>query len=141
MNKILVAADGSKFTQKAVEYLVRHRVQYGEAPKLVLMHVNPLLPGRATAALGRETVAKYRADETRKALAPAKKLLDKAGMAYTAVQSVGDAGDEIARYANKGKFTLVIMGSHGHGMLATLVLGSCSSKVLAQSKVPVLIIR
>ena len=43
--------------------------------------------------------------------------------------------------AKKGKFDLVIMGSHGHGALGSLMLGSAASKVLAQCKVPVLIVR
>ena len=33
------------------------------------------------------------------------------------------------------------MGSHGHGNLGNLVLGSVATKVLAGSKLPVLLIR
>ena len=33
------------------------------------------------------------------------------------------------------------MGSHGHGALATLVMGSVTTHVLANSKVPVLLVR
>jgi nucleotide-binding universal stress UspA family protein len=33
------------------------------------------------------------------------------------------------------------MGSHGHGTLANLVLGSVATKVLASTRVPVLLIR
>ena len=40
-----------------------------------------------------------------------------------------------------GKFDLLIMGSHGHGALATLVMGSVTTHVLANSKVPVLLVR
>jgi len=36
---------------------------------------------------------------------------------------------------------LVMMGSHGHGALANLVTGSVATKVLALSKVPVLLVR
>jgi nucleotide-binding universal stress UspA family protein len=33
------------------------------------------------------------------------------------------------------------MGSHGHGTLGNLVMGSVATKVLAQSKVPLLLVR
>jgi nucleotide-binding universal stress UspA family protein len=33
------------------------------------------------------------------------------------------------------------MGSHGHGTLVNLVMGSVATKVLAQSKIPVLLVR
>ena len=36
---------------------------------------------------------------------------------------------------------LVLMGSHGHGALVGMLLGSTVSKVLAASKKPVLVVR
>lgn len=141
MNKILVAADGSKYTMRAVNYLIAHREQFGAQPEIQLIHVKTPLPSRAASALGRETVKKYYAEETAKSLAQSKRALDKAGLEYNVVPRVGDAGAEIAAYAKKGRFTLLVMGSHGHGTLATLVLGSVASKVLAQCTTPVLIIR
>lgn len=141
MNKILVAADGSAYTIKALEYLIEHRAQFGLSPVLELIHVHHPLPSRAASALGRDTVRKYHEDETRKALVPARRMLDKAGFTYTVVQRVGDAAEEISAYAQKGKFTLLVMGSHGHGALATMALGSTVSKVLARCKTPMLILR
>jgi nucleotide-binding universal stress UspA family protein len=36
---------------------------------------------------------------------------------------------------------MIVMGSHGHGALSGLVLGSVVTKVLAACKVPVLVVR
>jgi len=47
----------------------------------------------------------------------------------------------IAKTATDGKFDLVVMGSHGHGALVNLVVGSVATEVLASCKVPVLIVR
>ena len=49
--------------------------------------------------------------------------------------------DGIAAYAEDGRFDLVVMGSHGHGELAGLVMGSVVTRVLARCKVPVLLVR
>ena len=54
---------------------------------------------------------------------------------------VGSAGETIAKMAEQGKFDLVVMGSHGHGALASLVMGSVATQVLAHCKVPVLLVR
>lgn len=139
--KILLAADGSVFTRHAVNYLIKHLDMFGGQPDLQLAHVRPLIPGRAASALSRSVVQKYYADETAKSLAPARRLLDKAGLKYRVSQLLGDPGSEIAALAKKGKFDLVVMGSHGHGALGSLVLGSAASKVLGNCKVPVLIVR
>lgn len=138
--KILIAADGSKFTTQAVNYLVKHGDQFGEA-QLTLLNVHPPIPGRPAAHLGRAVVQEYYADECERALTPARRALTKAGLGFTDTWMVGDPGDEIAAFAAKGKYDMVIMGSHGHGVLANLVLGSVAARVLAGCKVPVLVIR
>src|SRR3954469_23259622 len=77
MHKILVAADGSKHSLKAVGYLITHREQFGSQPEIQLMHVRAALPARAASALGRKAVTEHYEEETRKALAPAMRALDK----------------------------------------------------------------
>jgi nucleotide-binding universal stress UspA family protein len=43
--------------------------------------------------------------------------------------------------ADTGKFDMLVMGSHGHGVFGNLVMGSVATQVLSQSKVPVLMVR
>jgi nucleotide-binding universal stress UspA family protein len=43
--------------------------------------------------------------------------------------------------ADSGKFDLMVMGSHGHGLWANLIMGSVATQVLAFCKVPVLLVR
>jgi len=57
------------------------------------------------------------------------------------VWKTGRPGDLICKTATEGKFDLVVMGSHGHGALLNLVMGSVATEVLAGCKVPVLIVR
>lgn len=49
--------------------------------------------------------------------------------------------DEIVKAARKHKCDLIIMGSHGRSGLRKLFLGSQTSKVLALSRIPVLVHR
>jgi len=139
--KILIAADGSEHTRRTVAYVVKHLDLLGAKPEIHLIHVRPPLPGRAAAALGPSIVRRYHSEQTRKALAASKRILGRAKVPYKEVQMVGDAGERIATYAKKGKFSLIVLGSRGHSALGNLLLGSVASKVLAGCKVPALIIR
>lgn len=139
--KILLAADGSVYTRHAVKFLIRNRGMFGTKLELCLLHVRPPLPGRATAVLARSAVNRYYSDETRKALSAAKRTLDRKRIPYKEMHLIGDPGPAIAGYARKGRFSVVIMGSHGESALRNLVLGSVASKVLANCRVPVLIVR
>ena len=138
--KILVAADGSKFSAKAVAYLAKHAGEFGAAD-IHLFNAHRPLPGRAANYLGRKAVEDYYGEECDKALAPARNALKKAGFTFDETWKAGEPGDEIGSYATKHKFDLIIMGSHGHGLLGNLLLGSTATRVLASCKVPVLVIR
>jgi nucleotide-binding universal stress UspA family protein len=54
---------------------------------------------------------------------------------------VGHPGSLVAEEAEAGGYDAVVMGSHGHGALAGLLLGSTVSKVLAGCRTPVLVVR
>ena len=45
------------------------------------------------------------------------------------------------KMAESGKYDLIVMGTHGHGSLGKLVMGSVSTQVLANCQVPVLLVR
>ena len=138
--KILVAADGSTYTQHAVNYLIKHAAQFGGA-EVELLTVHAPIPGRPARHLGRDVVDGYYRDECEKALAPTRRALKKAGVEFTDSFKVGNPGEAIAAHAEKGRFDMVIMGSHGHGALGNLVMGSVATRVLAGCKVPVLVVR
>jgi nucleotide-binding universal stress UspA family protein len=100
------------------------------------------VPPRAAAVIDREILKSYYDDEAEKVLKPirtffAKKKDLKVGVATKA----GAAADNIVSAAEKGRHDLIIMGSHGHGSLGNLVMGSVATKVLAHCKVPVLLVR
>jgi nucleotide-binding universal stress UspA family protein len=140
--KILLPIDGSPFTKKMLAYLVTHSESYGaQGNEFMLLTVHAALPPRARSALGKEVCDNYHREESEKVLAPAAKFLDRHGISAKSMWKVGRAGDMIASTADSGKFDLVMMGSHGHGALGNLVMGSVATQVLANCKVPVLLVR
>ncbi len=138
---ILLAVDGSSYTKKMLAYLTTHDELFGASNDYTVFTVQPPLPPRVRAAVGKEVVNSYYADETEKVMAPVAKFLARHGINARSDWKVGPAGETIAKFADSGKFDLLIMGSHGHGSLGNLVMGSVATQVLAQSKVPVLLVR
>jgi nucleotide-binding universal stress UspA family protein len=45
------------------------------------------------------------------------------------------------KHAQASGCDLIVMGTHGQGAVANLVMGSVTTKVIAMSKVPVLLFR
>ena len=91
--------------------------------------------------LSQQDLASYYSEEAAKVLDPVLKFLQQHGIQAVSRTEVGNPGEAIAHCAADGKFELVIMGSHGNGALARLVMGSVASKVLASCRAPVLLIR
>ena len=139
--KILLAVDGSSYTKKMLAYLTTHDELFGNRSEYTLLTVHPPLPPRARGAVGKEIVDSYYTDEAAKVMAPASEFLAHHNLTIKSEWKVGPAGETIASYADDGKFDLLVMGSHGHGSLGNLVMGSVATQVLARSKVPVLLVR
>ncbi|MEI6734197.1 MAG: universal stress protein [Comamonadaceae bacterium] len=139
--KILLAVDGSRYTKKMLAYLSTHEALFTKRNDYTVFTVQPTLPPRARAAVGREIVDKYYAEEAEKVLAPVSKFLLRHGIDARSSWKTGPTGETISKLADSGQFDLLVMGSHGHGTLVNLVMGSVATKVLASCKVPVLLVR
>jgi nucleotide-binding universal stress UspA family protein len=138
--KILLAVDGSPYTKKMLAYLTTHDL-FTKGNDFTVFTVQPILPPRARAAVGKEIANKYYAEEAEKVLSPVTKFLLRHNIDAKSSWKPGHAGETIADFANNGQFDMVIMGSHGHGTLVNLVMGSVATKVLALCKMPVLLVR
>jgi nucleotide-binding universal stress UspA family protein len=139
--KILIAIDGSSYTKKMLAYLTTHPELFSPANSYTLMTVHRPIPANAKAALGKDVVDTYYREECEKITAPVAKFLLRHGIDAKSQWKVGEPGDVLAAAAKQGKFDLLVLGSHGHGRLASLVLGSVAQRVLASCEVPALIVR
>jgi nucleotide-binding universal stress UspA family protein len=139
--KILVPVDGSPFTKRMLAYLAAHDEWLGPAHQYTLLHVTPAVPPRAAAVLDKTTLQAYYAEESEKVFKPIRTFFAKQKLNAEFVAKVGPAADVIAALAAKGQFDLIMMGSHGHGVLGSMVLGSVTTKVMAHCETPVLIVR
>ncbi|MCY1164866.1 universal stress protein [Polaromonas sp.] len=139
--KILLAVDGSEYTKKMLAYLATHDELFAVNNQYTVLTVQPSLPPRVRGAVGKAVVEKYFSEEAEKVLAPVTKFLLRHGIDAKSSWKVGPVGETIAKAAQAGKFDLLVLGSHGHGALVNLVMGSVATQVLANCRMPVLIVR
>lgn len=138
---ILVPVDGSAFTKRALAYLAAHEEWLGAQHRYSLLTVTPAVPPRAAAVIAKADLKSYYDDEAEKVFKPIRSFFVKRGLDAEYLAKVGHAAEQIVAIANKGKHDFILMGSHGHGSLGNLVLGSVANKVLAHCKTPVLLVR
>lgn len=140
--KILLAIDGSPYSKKMLAYLCAHDELINAGRNtFTALTVLPAIPPRARAVLSKEMVDEYYREEGAKVLDPVRKYLEQSCIFPKERLEVGHPGDIIASIAEDEKYDLIIMGTHGHGALGRLVMGSVSTQVLANCNVPVMLIR
>jgi nucleotide-binding universal stress UspA family protein len=139
--KILLAADGSRFTKKALGFLMANESLLGSQGELHVLNVQPPLPPRVKSVAGRELVTNYHQEEAEKVLGPIRKFLDRHPVTYHADWVVGFPAEEIVQASQREKAHLIIMGTHGHGVLGRMLMGSVAQRVVSECDVPVLLVK
>jgi len=144
---ILVATDGSKLAAKAVKSGVKLAKALGARVTGVYV-IPPYVPpmyGEAAIYVPEVTPKRYKdlsEKEAKKALALVEIEAQTSRVPCSVVYPVNDqAFQGVIRTAQSKKCDLIVMASHGRGGLAGLILGSETTKVLAHSKIPVLVCR
>ena len=142
MLKVLIPVDGSDNSSRAVGYVIEEMKLYKEPPEIHLLNVQPgIASGNVKSYISHEDLNKYYHDEGIVALAPARKLLDAAGVKYAYHISVGEVGATVAQYVKEKNIRQIVMGTRGLGAVAGMLLGSAATKVMHAVEVPVLLVK
>jgi nucleotide-binding universal stress UspA family protein len=136
--KVLVAVDGSAHSLKAVQ---KAATVFAQGSVLSLINVQAdehlrSLQGR----VGKATVDGYITELHDNDLKAAKAWLDQQGVKYDVIIAEGAFAATIAEHAADGSFDMVVIGSKGRGGIGDLVMGSVVTRLIAASKVPVVVI-
>jgi nucleotide-binding universal stress UspA family protein len=80
-------------------------------------------------------------DQDREPLVEAREIAVAKGIRGRTELLVGDPVDEVVAFADSIDADLIVVGSRGHGAIASTLLGSVSRGVLHESRRPVLVVR
>ena len=144
--KILIPTDGSKIARKAIRAGVALAQELG-ASVVGYYAAEPIervfnAEGTSVRPMAIKQFQERIAEQGQRYLAEIAKACNGAGVACETVMTTPARPYQgIVDAARKTKCDMILMASHGRGELATLVLGSVTQKVLAHSKIPVLVYR
>ena len=139
--KILLPVDGSDYTKRMLAYLAAHdELLPGDHEYTVFTVVEPFKPHEANfaKAVSLETFLREQAEQV---LGPVRAFAQQQRWNVRTDHIPGSPVQAIVEKAETLKPDLIVMGTHGRSPLGTLVLGSVANGVLANCKVPVLLIR
>lgn len=140
--KILLPVDGSEQSLRAVEHVIAQYETLREPPEIHLLHVHlPIPVGRIQAHVSKETLEGYYREEGRAQIDAAEQRLKAAGVPFISHIHVGQPADVIAREAAALGASLIVMGTHGRGGMASLVMGSVAGRVVHLATGPVLLVK
>lgn len=137
--KILLAVDGSDYTKRMLAWLATHDDVLAKGATFTFFTVVTPLPAHVARYLQQDMSQTFYEDGAKQVLDPVTEFARRHDWRFDARSSVGQPAELIVEAARG--CDLVVMGSHGHGALGTLLLGSVVQRVLASSRVPVLVVR
>lgn len=138
---ILVPVDFSDVTPRVAEAASSIAAAFGG--RIILLHVEEPEPDFVGFDAGPQPVrvaVAHEARATHKQLDDLKVLLFEAGLEVTALHIQGPSVEKILSEAAEQKADVIVIGSHGHGSLYNLLVGSVTSGVLKDAPCPVLVV-
>lgn len=142
LQRVLLAVDGSPGAEQAVRRLIALRQDLREpAIELHLINVQRPVSGDVAQFVPGQTLEDYHHERSEKAIAPARALLESAGVPRKEHLHIGSPGATIARVAQEENCDLIVMGSRGFGSHTGALLGSVAQATLEHANVPVLVVK
>jgi nucleotide-binding universal stress UspA family protein len=137
----LVPFDGSEHSLHALNLAIGEAQARLTRPHLTLLNVQLPLPSDVTRFIDSSAVDEFHREAGEQAIQSGRRLLEASGLDHSVHIMVGSVAPTIVDFASANACTMIIMGTHGHSSVAGMIMGSVTTKVLHQSKLPVLLTR
>ena len=144
ITRVLVPLDFSEESDAALEYAAGLAERVGASLHLLHVYEDPMMTSGALAAdmyvpISDDLRETLLADARTRLVERANKLPDR--VHPTTDVYTGPVASAITAFANEQHIDLIVMGTHGRGGMAHLLLGSVAERVVRTAPCPVLTVR
>ena len=136
---ILFATDFSPASELPLEYARSLALRFGATLHLVHVLEEPFPMGSEVYVAELPEFRERRMQNAQQQLAEIKSTL--AGVNVTSEVGIGNPARQIVRLAEDNECDLIVMGTHGRGAVAHLLMGSVAERVVRLASCPVLTVR
>jgi len=141
MKTILTAIDFSEVTDTVVNYSIKFAKSYNSSVRL--LHIAEPPSAFLGDNFGPQVVRDVKADTIKKEhqdLDKITELMKSEGISVKSIIIQGSTIEKIIEQSEKSNANIIILGSHGKGVIASAIMGSTCQGVIQKSKCPVLVI-
>jgi nucleotide-binding universal stress UspA family protein len=139
IRNILVPTDFSEPASAALDYAKALATEFGSQLHLFHVVATPQIPwGAEGASLSWPTLLSDLETGAREQLRALVRADDAVASRVTAATTIGVPVESILEYVSSHDIDLIVMGTHGRGMVGHVLLGSVAERVVRRSPVPVL---
>ncbi len=139
IKRVLVPVDGSHNAQEAVRHVVNEFMR-DTSLEVHLLNVQMPLSRHVGRFVSRRDASAYHREQTEKALAPARTLLNRHEVPYVTHSAVGERATLIVDTARRLRCSHIVMGTARKNSLTRMLEDSVTNQVLEKTSVPVEVI-
>ncbi|MCI2414335.1 MAG: universal stress protein [Candidatus Aramenus sp.] len=137
---ILVAYDGSDNSKRALDVAIELASKYSAKLDIVEVVDSTIFAGAGIAPVPAEVIESVY-NKAKGDVEEAKKQAASKGVNANGEVLEGDPAGAILDYATKNKVDLIVTGSRGLSTFKRLLLGSVSTRIVQEAKIPVLVVK
>ena len=142
MHKVLVPIDGSDSSMRALQYAIRLAKENTMTElHIVNAHEPPIVYGEIAVYLSEEKAGEFQRLHSEDILKPAIEMAQVAGVRFASDILVGNIAKVISQRAEEIGCDSIVMGTHGMGAIANLLMGSVATKVIHLTHLPVTLVK
>ena len=139
MIRVLVPVDASPNARRAVRHVIAE-FRKKPAMEIHLLNIQPPFSRHVAQFASRRNRAAFHREQGEKALAPARLMLEEAGVAHSVHIEIGSRAQVIAREARRLKCDRIVMATARKNSLTRMLEDSVTNEVLELTTVPVEVI-
>lgn len=141
IRKIIYPTDFSEYARCAEPYVKELAKKFKSSVCVLHVIQNPIVPGSYDIVVDTSSFLEDARRQADKLLAKPARSLRAAGIKVQTAVEIGTPFIEIVRAAKDRGADLIVMPTHGHGLVKHLLLGSNAERVVRNAPCPVLTVR
>ncbi|AWR94734.1 universal stress protein [Acidianus brierleyi] len=137
---IVIAYDGSSHAKRALDIAIDLASKYSSKLDIVEVVDSTVFSGAGVAPIPADVIESVY-NKAKSDIEEAKKLASQKGVNAEGVVLEGDPANAILDYVSKNNADLIITGSRGLSTFKRMLLGSVSTRLVQEAKIPVIVVK